>query len=70
MGMQDGRSLLAKAFKELLFRWADTKSQWNDSMSQGFERTRLQQWESDLKSATAAMDHMAQILSQARRDCQ
>ncbi|HUB26500.1 MAG TPA: hypothetical protein VL992_13825 [Tepidisphaeraceae bacterium] len=67
--MQDGRSLLAKSFKELLFRWADTKSQWNDSMSQGFERTRLQTWEQDLKSATAAMDHMAQILNQAKRDC-
>jgi hypothetical protein len=70
MGMQDGRSLLAKAYKELIFRWFDTKTQWNYAMSAGFERTRLQAWEADLKSATGAMDHMAQILSQARRDCQ
>lgn len=69
MGMQDGRSVLAKAFKELLFRWQDTKSQWNDSMSQNFERARLQMWEADLKSATSAMDHMAQVINQARRDC-
>lgn len=70
MGVQDGRALLGKSFKELLNRWGDTKSQWNDMMSRNFEKNRLQPLEMDLRSATSAMDSMAQLLSQVRRDCQ
>lgn len=70
MGMQDGRALLGKAMKDLLARWAEARSQWQDSMAVNFEKGRLQPLEMDLRSATQAMDGMAQILNQARRDCQ
>jgi hypothetical protein len=70
MGVADGRALLGKAMKDLLMRWADAKSQWNDSTSDNFEKNRLQPLETDLRSATTAMDQMAQILNQVRRDCQ
>ena len=38
MGVQDGRALLGKSLKELMARWSDTKSQWNDIMSRNFEK--------------------------------
>jgi hypothetical protein len=70
MGVQDGRALLGKSLKELMARWGDTKSQWNDIMSRNFEKNRLQALEMDMRGATQAMDSMAQLLSQIRRDCQ
>ena len=70
MGVQDGKSLLGKALKELLARWSDTKTDWNDVMSRNFEKNRLIPLELDLRNASGAMDHMAQTLAQIRRDCQ
>ena len=65
-----GRAILGKAMKELLSRWSDTRAEWNDVMSRNFEKNRLEPMETDLRSANQAMDAMAQILNQARRDCQ
>jgi hypothetical protein len=70
MSVQDGRGQLSKAIKMLMARWGETTSQWNDSMSHNFEKNRLEPMEADMRSAAAAMDHMAQILGQIRRDCQ
>jgi hypothetical protein len=70
MSVQDGRGQMGKAMKMLMARWGETKSQWNDVMSQNFEKNRLEPMEADMRSAAAAMDHMAQILNQVRRDCQ
>jgi hypothetical protein len=70
MGVQDGRAMLGKATKDLMHRWVDAKVQWNDSMSHSFEKNRLEPLEQDLRSATQAMDAMAQLLNQIRRDCQ
>jgi hypothetical protein len=70
MAVQDGRALIGKAWKDLMSRWFETKSQWNDAMSVGFEKNRLEPMEADLRSAASAMDHMTQLLNQVRRDCQ
>jgi len=69
MGMQDGRAQIGKAWKDLGFRWAETKSQWNDLTSHNFEKNRLEPIEADMRSAVSAMDTMTQLLSQAKRDC-
>jgi hypothetical protein len=69
MGVYEGRGQLAKATKELLSRWADTKGDWDDSVSQNFEKRFLIALEMDVRSATSAMDSMAQILTAVRRDC-
>jgi hypothetical protein len=39
-------------------------------MSHSFEKNRLEPLEQDMRSATQAMDAMAQLLNQIRRDCQ
>jgi hypothetical protein len=70
MGVHEGSGTLAKALKQLMRRWADAKAQWSDSNSEDFEKTYLIPLERDLRSATNAMDHMSQVLAQARRDCQ
>lgn len=70
MGVHEGRGQLAKAMKELMHRWLDTKSNWRDAVSEKFEEDHLRPLEMDLKAATAAMDHAGQVLAQARRDCE
>jgi hypothetical protein len=70
MGVQEGRGQLNKALKELMLRWAETQSSWNDAMSRQFEEKFLRQLELDLRHATGAMDQMAVILHQIHRDCE
>jgi len=69
MGVYEGRGQLAKAIKELLARWAETREDWDDSVSKNFEKRFLLALEMDLRHATGAMDHMAQVLAAVRRDC-
>ena len=69
MGVYESRGQLAKALKDLTDRWSDTKMDWDDVVSERFEERFLAPLDVDLRNATSAMDHMAQILSQVRRDC-
>jgi hypothetical protein len=69
MGVYEGRGQLGKAIKLLLRRWEEAKSEWDDSVSKNFEKTYLLPMEMDLRNAVGAMDHMAQVLAQVRRDC-
>jgi hypothetical protein len=70
MGVYESRGQLAKLMKELDDKWAQTKMDWDDVVSENFEKKFLDPLEADLRNATGAMDHMAQLLSQIRRDCQ
>ena len=70
MGVYEGRGLLSKSLKQLQLRWQEAKSDWNDAASEHFEKKYLEALEADLKAATTAMDHMASVLVQVRRDCQ
>jgi hypothetical protein len=69
MGVYEGRGQLGKSVKLLLRRWEEAKSEWDDSVSKNFEKTYLLPMEMDLRNAVGAMDHMAQVLAQVRRDC-
>jgi hypothetical protein len=70
MGVYEGRGQLAKALKSLLLRWNETKGLWDDVRSDDFEKTYLLPLEMDMRNAVGAMDHMAIILHQIRRDCE
>jgi hypothetical protein len=70
MGMHEGRAQVNKSVKELMMRWNETKSQWNDGNARGFESRYLIPMEQDAKSAVSAMDQMAQILSRIKQDCE
>jgi hypothetical protein len=68
--MHEGRAAVGKAMRELMARWAETKSQWSDTTSRAFETRHLTSLEMDHRQAVGAMDAMAQILQQIKRDCQ
>lgn len=68
MGLFEGRGNLGKATKELLQKWAETKSQWQDSAAEEFQARRIDPIQQDVKNAMSAMDHMATMIQQARRD--
>ena len=70
MGVYEGRGQLSKAFQDLNLRWLDTRASWDDVVARRFEDKYLRPVESDLKAAAAAMDQMATLLAQIRRDCQ
>jgi hypothetical protein len=69
MGVYDSRARAAKALKELMGLWAETGRSWNDERSRAFAKKFLEPLEPDMRSATSAMDQMAQLLQQCRRDC-
>ena len=70
MGMMEARSKVGKSVKELMARWLDTKSQWDDGNSQKFEEKFLVPLESDAKMAVTAMEQMSQVLMQIKKDCE
>jgi uncharacterized protein YukE len=70
MGVHEARGTLAKAFKELMNRWADVRANWDDAQAEAFEETYLRNLEADLRTAGGAMDQIGQVLHQVRRDCE
>jgi hypothetical protein len=70
MGVYEGQGQLARAMKDLLARWAEAKSNWDDANSAQIEKSLLEPLELDVRNATAAMTQMAQMLQQAERDCE
>jgi hypothetical protein len=70
MGLYEGRGQLTKGMKDLLLHWNETKGTWEDSNTRSFEEKHLVPLEMDLRSALSAMDHMATLLQQIRRDCE
>ena len=70
MGVYEGRGQLSKALKQLMLRWTETNSYWDDAASKHFEEKFIHSMEVDLRNAVGAMDHMAAVLAQVRRDCQ
>jgi hypothetical protein len=69
MGVHEGRGKLTKAMKELMFRWTETRSVWNDAMARQFEERYITPLQIDLKNAVSAMDHMSGLLQQIRHEC-
>ena len=69
MGVHEGRGQLNKAIKELNNRWLEARGQWQDAQAERLEKDYLVPLEADMKSAIGAMDHMAVLLDQIRREC-
>ncbi len=70
MGVYEGRGQLSRAMKDLMHRWVEAKSNWDDSNSAAFEEKYLLPLDQDMRSAVSAMDTMAVLLAQARNDCE
>ena len=70
MGVHEGRGSLARAIKDLMLRWSQTRAEWDDAVARRFEQERLLNIENDLRAAVGAMDTMSVLLAQIRRDCE
>ncbi len=70
MGVHEGQGQLSRATKDLMRHWAGLKGVWTDANAKRFEEDVLVPLEIEVRNASAAMAHMATILSTARRDCQ
>lgn len=69
MGVYEGRGQLGKSMKQLQAAWSRTRAEWDDANARNFEERFLRPLEMDLRNAVGAMDHMAGLLAQARKDC-
>jgi hypothetical protein len=69
MGVYEGRGQLSRAIKDLMARWTEVKSSWDDSNSERFEEKYLDPLEHHLQAAVSAMDSMGVLISQAHHDC-
>jgi len=69
MGVFEARGTLNKSMKELMLRWAHTRSSWDDAQSEEFQKEFLEPLERDLRNVGGSMDTMAQLLSHVRREC-
>ena len=70
MGVYEGRGQLGKALNHLQVSWEEVKFGWNDAASARFEKKILEPLATDLHAAANAMEHIAMVLTQVRRDCQ
>jgi hypothetical protein len=70
MSVHESRGNLAKAVKELTLRWAEARQNWDDAQAVDFEDKFIRELEANIRSAGSAMDQMAVVLTQARRDCE
>ena len=61
---------LHDAAKELRFKWARARSEWDDAASRRFEAEVLQPLEPAIVAALKAMEHVNELMTQARRDCE
>jgi hypothetical protein len=70
MALQESRGKIAGGYRDLMALWGSTQVHWNDSMSHEFENKVLKPLEQDLRSAIGAMDQMAALMTQLRRECE
>ena len=70
MGVYEGRGQLSKSLKELTHAWLECRGVWKDANAERFEKKHVIPLEQDLRSAVGAMDVMAQLLGQIKRDCE
>ncbi|HEX8876489.1 MAG TPA: hypothetical protein VF777_07055 [Phycisphaerales bacterium] len=69
MSTKVAQANLNDAAKELRFRWARAKSEWDDAASKRFEVEVIQTLEPALVATLKAMEHVNELMIQARREC-
>jgi len=67
--LSTGLGKLMKAAKRLKEQWELTKPHWRDQNAADFEQTHLQPLIPQLTLTTAAVNRLAEILTEVERDC-
>lgn len=68
--IESGQTKLAHSLKALLEQWDIVETHWKDSIRDEFEKRHLNELADQSRRALSAMDRLAEIIRQARRDCE
>ena len=60
---------LNAALKTLRLLWEETRAGWSDAVSRDFEANHWEVLETRVVAALRAMDRLAPVLMQAKREC-
>jgi hypothetical protein len=69
VSLSTGRYQLYSSLETLCAHWDEVRPRWNDSVRQDFEEHYWNHVEPRVNAALAAMDRLAQVLAQLRREC-
>lgn len=69
MSLYEAQGNIAKATKDLLTKWQQTKMSWQDEQAERFEEEVLRPLDRDQRAAGEGISTMNQLVQQARRDC-
>jgi hypothetical protein len=69
MSLTAGSLELSAALKDLRVLWEQTQTAWDDIVRHDFEANYWAPLESQLMAVLRAMDRLAPVLAQARREC-
>lgn len=70
MGLHESRGKITGGLKDLTGLWNHTKTVWTDSNADKFEQSFFVPLEMDIRTAASAMDQMASLLTQLKRECE
>ena len=70
MSLVESRGQITKALRDLLTRWEHVRSEWNDAQAENFQRQYILELETQVRKATAAMDHLNIVLQKITKDCE
>ena len=68
--LSSGVGQLREATEKLQHAWFRTQEHWKDASSRNLEENHLQPLAGELASAMAAIQHLGDVLSHMRRDCE
>ncbi|MBT8484392.1 MAG: hypothetical protein HKO59_13835 [Phycisphaerales bacterium] len=70
MSLPTSRTRLVAALKELHSRWSTLSPKWRDAVAKSFEEEHVAPLEGKVRASVTAMEHMHDIVSRARRECE
>lgn len=69
MSIQVSQANLVDAHKQLRTRWLHIRQSWSDDAARQFEKEFIEPLEQRVLAAVRGLDHVAETMAQARRDC-
>jgi len=70
MNISSNGKALARATKDLLLRWEETKHSWRDAKASEFERDHLTELQTAIDRAVPIFDELDKLVSRVRSECE
>lgn len=69
MSFETNKEQLLSCTKDLMREWHTVKEDWDDKKADEFEKKFIHMIESQVKSASAAIDTISEMYGKARKEC-